>query len=72
MTNRTVHIIGGGTVNHVRPHLALSAPAYGGTARRLKELALAGGSKLIRTAALELVQSGATTLLEANRVTALA
>ena len=38
MTNRTVHIIGGGTVNHVRPHFALSAPAYGGTARRLKEL----------------------------------
>ena len=41
-------------------------------ARRLKELALAGGSKLIRTAALELVQRGETTLLEANRVTALA
>jgi general secretion pathway protein E len=41
-------------------------------ARRLKELALAGGSKLIRTAALELVQHGVTTLLEANRVTALA
>jgi general secretion pathway protein E len=41
-------------------------------ARRLKELALAGGSKLIRTAALDLVQRGVTTLLEANRVTALA
>jgi general secretion pathway protein E len=41
-------------------------------ARRLKELALAGGSKLLRTAALELVQQGVTTLLEANRVTALA
>jgi general secretion pathway protein E len=41
-------------------------------ARRLKELAAAGGSKLIRTAALELVQRGATTLQEANRVTALA
>src|SRR6266496_1558044 len=34
-------------------------------ARRLKELALAGGSKLIRNAALELVQQGVTTLLEA-------
>jgi hypothetical protein len=33
---------------------------------------MAGGSKLIRTAALELVQRGETTLLEANRVTALA
>jgi general secretion pathway protein E len=41
-------------------------------ARRLKELALAGGSKLLRTAALELVQEGVTTLVEANRVTALA
>ena len=41
-------------------------------ARRLKELALAAGSKLIRTAALELVEQGVTTLLEANRVTALA
>ena len=41
-------------------------------ARRLKELALANGSKLLRSAALELVQQGATTLLEANRVTALA
>lgn len=30
-----VHIVGGGTVSHVRPHLALSAPAYGLTARRL-------------------------------------
>ena len=28
-----VHILGGGTVNHVRPHLALTAPAYGYSAR---------------------------------------
>ena len=41
-------------------------------ARRLKELAVAGGSKLMRTAALELVEQGLTTLLEANRVTSLA
>lgn len=32
---RRIHIFGGGTVEHVRPHLALCAPAYGGTARRL-------------------------------------
>jgi len=32
------HIFGGGTVSHVRPHLALAAPAYGGTARRLAKL----------------------------------
>ena len=41
-------------------------------ARRLKELAMDAGSRLIRTAALDLVKTGATTLLEANRVTALA
>jgi general secretion pathway protein E len=53
--------------DELREAIVARAPA-----RRLKELALAGGSKLIRTAALELVQQGATTLLEANRVTALA
>jgi hypothetical protein len=33
-----IHIIGGGTVYHVRPHLALSAPAYGTTARKIAAL----------------------------------
>ncbi|KVP40063.1 hypothetical protein WJ87_07730 [Burkholderia ubonensis] len=31
----TIHIFGGGTVQHVRNHLALCAPAYGTTARKL-------------------------------------
>jgi len=53
--------------DELREAIVARAPA-----RRLKELALAGGSKLMRTAALELVQHGVTTLLEANRVTALA
>jgi hypothetical protein len=35
---RYIHIIGGGTFFHVRPHLALSAPAFGSTARQLKKL----------------------------------
>lgn len=35
MNYRKIHIIGGGTVAHVRPHLALSAPAYGATVRHL-------------------------------------
>jgi hypothetical protein len=35
---REVHIIGGGTVFHVRPHLALSAPAYGETALKIDAL----------------------------------
>lgn len=34
MGNR-IHVIGGGTVSFVRSHLALAAPAYGGTARAL-------------------------------------
>src|SRR5262245_8392373 len=32
------HVIAGGTRFHVRPHLALSAPANGGTGRRLARL----------------------------------
>lgn len=35
---KTVHIFGGGTVSPVRPHLAISAPAYGGTAKRIKKI----------------------------------
>lgn len=35
MQKKTAVIYGGGTVMHIRPHLALSAPAYGGTARWL-------------------------------------
>ena len=53
--------------DELREAIVARAPA-----RRLKELALSGGSKLLRSAALELVQHGDTTLLEANRVTALA
>jgi ribulose-5-phosphate 4-epimerase/fuculose-1-phosphate aldolase len=41
MTQKLVHVIGGGTISHVRHHLALCAPAYGTTARRLAELARA-------------------------------
>jgi hypothetical protein len=35
---KTIEIIGGGTVYHVRNHLALCAPAYGSTAKRLDTL----------------------------------
>jgi hypothetical protein len=31
----SIEIIGGGTISHVRNHLALTAPAYGNTARKL-------------------------------------
>ncbi len=35
-----VHILGGGTVFHIGPHCALSAPAYGTTARIISDLIL--------------------------------
>lgn len=38
MQNRKVHVVGGGTVSHLRTHMALCAPAYGGTARRIAKL----------------------------------
>ncbi len=53
--------------DELREAIVTRAPA-----RQLKELAQKGGSKLLRFAALDLVQRGATTLAEANRVTALA
>lgn len=37
-SNKVIHIIGGGTVSHVRNHLALCAPAYGETSRTLASL----------------------------------
>lgn len=43
MVTPTAHVIAGGTHFHVRPHLALSAPAYGATGRALaRELAARG------------------------------
>src|ERR1700677_597285 len=35
---KNIEIIGGGTVSHVRNHLALCAPAYGTTARQIMEI----------------------------------
>jgi hypothetical protein len=34
----TVHLLGGGTVDHVRPHLAIAAPAWGATALALARI----------------------------------
>jgi hypothetical protein len=36
--NKQVRIFGGGTFSHVRPHLALAAPAFGETARVIRDL----------------------------------
>src|SRR5512142_735257 len=41
---KKIHIIGGGTVFHVRNHLALTAPAYGKTARALYDMAFDEGA----------------------------
>jgi hypothetical protein len=42
---KRIEIIGGGTVSHVRNHLALTAPAYGQTARELYTLALGSAER---------------------------
>lgn len=36
--NKKIQILGGGTMQHVANHFALSAPAYGSTARKLEKL----------------------------------
>lgn len=41
MDKKRIHIITGGTVFHVAPHLALSAPAYGKVGHRLAQLCAA-------------------------------
>lgn len=38
MNGKYILVYGGGTISHVRNHLALCAPAYGGTARKLVAL----------------------------------
>ncbi|MBS0419505.1 MAG: type II/IV secretion system protein [Proteobacteria bacterium] len=53
--------------DELREAIVMRAPA-----RKLKELAIASGARLLRTAVLDLVARGQTTLIEANRVTALA
>lgn len=43
--NQMIQIIGGGTISHVRNHLALCVPAYGTTAKKLGELCYQQGWK---------------------------
>lgn len=38
VANKKIIVIGGGTIAHVKNHLALCAPAYGSTARQIAEL----------------------------------
>lgn len=37
---KNIHIFGGGTITHIANHLALSAPAYGRTAKTLEKMCL--------------------------------
>jgi hypothetical protein len=46
MDNKSVVILGGGTLSHIRNHLALCAPAYGDTARWLYDLCNEHSKKL--------------------------
>lgn len=41
-----IHIIGGGTVFHMRPHFALCAPAYGTVAKQLADIFMSSATKL--------------------------
>lgn len=40
-----IHVVGGGTIVHVRNHLALAAPAYGSTAREIAGICARQGHK---------------------------
>lgn len=44
MSKHKVVVFGGGTFNHVSCHLALAAPAFGQTAKKLHEMFSANGS----------------------------
>jgi hypothetical protein len=46
MTQKLVHVIGGGTISHVRTHLALCVPAYGITARKITEFSKEHSDKM--------------------------
>jgi len=61
---KEIHIIGGGTVFHIRPHLALSAPAYGKTAKILRNLILSKDSN--RKIQLHLTRMAGGDSLETN------
>src|SRR5271165_2938089 len=43
---KTVEILGGGTISHVRNHLALCAPAYGTTACKIRDFCRGYSDKL--------------------------
>lgn len=69
MTDKTCNIISGGTVNHVRPHLALCAPAYGTTGRMIQDYwnnTPTGGENRMLTRLWETRMAGGRDGLETN------
>ena len=64
---KTVQIIGGGTVSHVRNHLGLAAMAYGATARKLAKLCREYSDKLdVELHLTEMANRGVLTLPSRN------
>jgi len=63
---KTVEIIGGGTVSHVRAHLALSTVAYGTTAKKLKKFCSEYSDKLQVNCHLTKMSSGGEGNIETN------
>jgi hypothetical protein len=61
-----IEIIGGGTVSHVRNHLALCAPAYGTTAKRLGSICYNQGSYDYQITVHLTKMAGGTEGLETN------
>ena len=60
-------IIGGGTISHVRTHLALASVAYGSTARRISELCENHSDKLeVKTYLTKMANSGKG-IIETNK-----
>lgn len=66
MNKKSVEIIGGGTVYHVRSHLALTAAAYGTTARKLAKLCAEHSDKLEVNLHLTRMANAGEGILETN------
>lgn len=61
-----IHIFGGGTISPIATHLAVCAPAYGGTARRLQKLIAADTRFNNYNVELELTKMAGGCRLETN------
>ena len=67
--NKKIVILGGGTFNHVRPHLSLAAPAFGTTARQLNYLVHERFDNMDIELALTRMAGGGHDLIQSSLVT---